>query len=49
MDGKIRLVEREIHTGQTETDRVRLLGDLILQTFTFRTHHGGRSDHRHRV
>jgi hypothetical protein len=32
MEGKIRLSEREIHTGQMETDRVRLLGDLILQT-----------------
>jgi hypothetical protein len=32
MDGKIKLQEREIHTGQTETDRVRILGDLILQT-----------------
>ncbi|HWQ79978.1 MAG TPA: SPOCS domain-containing protein [Anaerovoracaceae bacterium] len=32
MDGKIKLAEREIHTGQAETDRVRILGDLILQT-----------------
>lgn len=32
MDGKIRLVDREIQTGQTEIDRVRLLGDLVLQT-----------------
>ena len=32
MDGKIKLQEREIHTGQLETDSVRILGDLILQT-----------------
>ena len=32
MDGKIRLSEREIHTGQTEAERVRIFGDLILQT-----------------
>ncbi len=32
MDGKIRLSEREIHTGQTETDRIRISGDLVLQT-----------------
>ena len=32
MDGKVKLMEREIHTGQTGTDSVRLLGDLILQT-----------------
>lgn len=32
MDGKIKLSDREIHTGQTQTDRVRIYGDLILQT-----------------
>ena len=32
MDGKIRLLEREIHTGQMETDRIRISGDLMLQT-----------------
>ncbi|HYE68103.1 MAG TPA: SPOCS domain-containing protein [Anaerovoracaceae bacterium] len=32
MDGKIKLSEREIHTGQLETDSVRISGDLILQT-----------------
>lgn len=32
MDGKIKLSEREIHTGQLETDSVRIAGDLILQT-----------------
>ncbi|MDD3169821.1 MAG: DUF3794 domain-containing protein [Eubacteriales bacterium] len=32
MDGKIKLSEREIHTGQMETDRIRITGDLILQT-----------------
>jgi len=32
MDGKIRLADREIHTGQAETDRIRITGDLILQT-----------------
>jgi len=32
MEGKIKLSEREIHTGQMETDRVRFSGDLILQT-----------------
>ena len=30
--GKMKLAEKEIHTGQTETNSVRLLGDLILQT-----------------
>ncbi len=32
MEGKIKLLEREIHIGQMETDRVRFSGDLILQT-----------------
>lgn len=32
MDGKIKLSEREIHTGQMEIDRIRVTGDLILQT-----------------
>ena len=32
MDGKIKLSEREIHAGQTGTDRIRITGDLILQT-----------------
>ncbi len=32
MDGKIKLADRELHTGQAETDTVRILGDLILQT-----------------
>lgn len=32
MDGKVKLSDREIHTGQTETDSVRLTGDLLLQT-----------------
>lgn len=32
MDGKIKLSDREIHTGQMQTDRVRISGDLILQT-----------------
>ncbi|MDD3199323.1 MAG: DUF3794 domain-containing protein [Eubacteriales bacterium] len=32
MDGKVKLAEREIHTGQSETDTVRISGDLILQT-----------------
>ncbi len=38
MDGKIRLSEREIHTGQTETDRIRITGDLILQTLYIPEH-----------
>lgn len=32
MNGKIKLSEREIHTGQAGTERVRIMGDLILQT-----------------
>ena len=32
MDGKIKLSEKEIHSGQAGTDTVRILGDLILQT-----------------
>ncbi|MDF3001051.1 MAG: hypothetical protein K0Q48_1170, partial [Bacillota bacterium] len=32
MDGKVKLSDREIHTGQTETDSVRISGDLLLQT-----------------
>ncbi|HVI40430.1 MAG TPA: SPOCS domain-containing protein, partial [Anaerovoracaceae bacterium] len=32
MDGKIKLSEKEIHTGQSGTERVRISGDLILQT-----------------
>ncbi len=32
MEGKIKLSEREIHTGQLETDSIRISGDLILQT-----------------
>ena len=32
MEGKIRLSERELHTGQAETDRVKITGDIVLQT-----------------
>jgi hypothetical protein len=32
MDGKIKLSEREIHTAQADGDRIRVSGDLILQT-----------------
>lgn len=32
MDGKIKLSEREIHTAQADGDRIRISGDLILQT-----------------
>lgn len=32
MEGKIKLSEREIHTGQLQTDSIRISGDLILQT-----------------
>jgi hypothetical protein len=32
MDGKIKLSEREIHTGQAGADRIRITGDMTLQT-----------------
>lgn len=32
MNGKIKLSEREIHAGQAGTERIRITGDLILQT-----------------
>jgi hypothetical protein len=32
MAGKVKLSEREIHAGQAGTDRIRIAGDLILQT-----------------
>lgn len=32
IDGKIKLTEREIHTGQTENGPIKVTGDLILQT-----------------
>lgn len=38
MDGKIRLSEREIHIGQAESDRLRISGDLILQTLYIPEH-----------
>ncbi|MEL7654381.1 MAG: SPOCS domain-containing protein [Bacillota bacterium] len=38
MSGKIKLAEREIHTGQSETNSVRIMGDLILQTLYIPEH-----------
>jgi hypothetical protein len=32
MDGKVKLADQEIHTGQAGADTIRLNGDLILQT-----------------
>ncbi|MGI6747078.1 MAG: SPOCS domain-containing protein [Anaerovoracaceae bacterium] len=32
MDGNIKLSEKDIHTGQLETDTLRISGDLTLQT-----------------
>ena len=32
MGGKIKLAEREIHAGQQGSEKVRVIGDLILQT-----------------
>ena len=32
MNGKVKLSEREIHAGQAGTERIRIAGDLILQT-----------------
>ena len=41
MDGTVKLIEREIHTGQAGTDSIRLLGDLILETLYVPEHTAG--------
>lgn len=38
MNGKIKLSDREIHTGQAGTERVRITGDLVLQTLYIPEH-----------